>query len=158
MRNSAWPAGAIDQFILHRIEQEGLQPSSAAPPLVWLRRVTLDLTGFPPSMEEQQEFEQAVRQQGLAAAKRSAADRLLTSPRYAERMAMHWLDVARYADTNGYNNDETRTMWPWRDWVINAFATGMPYDQFVREQLAGDLLPNRHSARRLPRDSTAIMC
>jgi hypothetical protein len=69
-------------------------------------------------------------------------ERLLQSPRHAERMAMHWLDLARYADTNGYNNDETRTMWPWRDWVIAAFTEGMPYDQFLTEQLAGDLLPN----------------
>jgi hypothetical protein len=136
--DAKWPRNAIDRFILYRLEQEGISPSPAAEKEVWLRRVTLDLTGLPPSLEELDEFLADASDR----AHEAVVDRLLESPRYAERMAMHWLDAARYADTNGYNNDETRTMWPWRDWVINAFATGMPYDQFLTEQLAGDLIPN----------------
>ncbi|HAV32397.1 MAG TPA: hypothetical protein DCX79_10400, partial [Planctomycetaceae bacterium] len=111
------------------------------PPLMWLRRASLDLTGISPSPAEQQQFLDEVRQQGLLTAKSLAADRMLQSDRCAERLAMQWLDAARYADTNGYNNDEMRTMWPWRDWVIEAFRSGMPWDQFLIEQLAGDLLP-----------------
>ena len=132
----------IDAFIQKRLQTEHLAPASAAAPEVWLRRVTLDLTGLPPAPEELAAFIQDLQATGPAAAKERVVDRLLTSNRYAERMAMHWLDLARYADTNGYNNDEVRTMWPWRDWVIRAFASGMPYDQFLTEQLAGDLLPN----------------
>ena len=101
-----------------------------------------DLTGISPSPAEQQQFLANIAAHGLTAAKAEAADRMLQSPHSAERLAMHWLDGARYADTNGYNNDEMRTMWPWRDWVINAFQSGMPWDQFLIEQLAGDLLPD----------------
>ncbi len=142
VKHQNWARGPIDQFVLHRMEKEGLQPSPPAAPLVWLRRVTFDLTGFPPSLDEQNQFIQDLEAASLEDVKRRTVDRLLGSSRYAERMAMHWLDVARYADTNGYNNDETRTMWPWRDWVIQAYASGMPYNQFVVEQLAGDQLPN----------------
>ncbi len=137
-QNDEWAQNDIDRFVLKRLEDERLAPSKAAEHATWLRRVTLDLTGLPPSVEELDAFlDQTTR--GLAY--EPVVDRLLKSPRHAERMAMHWLDAARYADTNGYNNDETRSMWPWRDWVIDAFARGMPYDQFLIEQLAGDLLP-----------------
>ena len=128
----------IDAFIFARLEKEELAPSPEIDRTAWLRRVTLDFTGMPPSPEEVEAF----RKDSSADAYGKVADRLLASQRHAERMAMHWLDAARYADTNGYNNDELRTMWPWRDWVINAFARGMTYDQFLTEQLAGDLLPN----------------
>ncbi|MFN5074288.1 MAG: DUF1553 domain-containing protein [Planctomyces sp.] len=141
VRPSNWPVSDVDLFVLHRLQQEGLQPAAPAPPLMWLRRASLDLTGISPSPAEQQQFLDEVRQQGLLTAKSLAADRMLQSDRCAERLAMQWLDAARYADTNGYNNDEMRTMWPWRDWVIEAFRSGMPWDQFLIEQLAGDLLP-----------------
>jgi len=142
VRQSDWPKNSIDNFVLQRLEQEQLQPSREVEPNVWLRRVSLDLTGLPPSIDELQEFELQRKSMSPEQVYSDVVDRLLSSPRHGERMAMHWLDAARYADTNGYNNDETRTMWPWRDWVIRAFASGMPYDQFLTEQLAGDLLPN----------------
>ncbi len=132
----------IDAFILQRLRQQGLDLSPAAPPLTWLRRVSLDVTGLPPSPAEQQEFLDNIAAVTLPAARERVVDRLLASPASAERLAMLWLDLARYADTNGYNNDETRTLWPWRDWVIQAFQSNMPYDQFLTEQLAGDLLPD----------------
>jgi cytochrome c553 len=141
VRLADWPVSEVDLFVLHRLEQEGLQPSAPAPPLMWFRRASLDLTGISPSPAEQQQFLDDITRLGLPAARTLAADRLLQSDRCAERLAMQWLDAARYADTNGYNNDEMRTMWPWRDWVIQAFRSGMPWDQFLIEQLAGDLLP-----------------
>ncbi|MEO1996008.1 MAG: DUF1553 domain-containing protein, partial [Planctomycetaceae bacterium] len=145
VRQSAWLRTPIDRFILHRLESAGLKPSPAAQRHTWLRRVTLDLTGVPPSIEELDAFLADTSPNSES----RVVDRLLKSTAHAERMAMHWLDVARYADTNGYNNDETRTMWPWRDWVINAVHSGMPYDQFVTEQLAGDLLPNPSVSQRV---------
>lgn len=141
-KTSDWATSPIDHFILHKLEANGMKPSPQASPMIWLRRVTLDLTGLPPTLDEQTEFQTLLKTVPLAEAKSKTVDRLLGSSAYAEKMAMHWLDVARYADTNGYNNDEVRTMWPWRDWVIRSFAEGMPYDQFITEQLAGDLLPN----------------
>lgn len=135
---SNWARSAIDYFVLQRLEQLDLRPAPEADRATWLRRVTLDLTGLPPTPTELDAF----LADESAAAYEKVVDRLLASPRHAERMAMHWLDAARYADTNGYNNDETRTMWPWRDWVIESFREGMPYDRFLIEQLAGDLLPN----------------
>ncbi|MFN0196621.1 MAG: DUF1553 domain-containing protein [Planctomycetaceae bacterium] len=133
-----WSRNGIDDFILQRLEVSGLSPSPEANRETWLRRVTLDLTGLPPTPEERTAF----LEDNTANAYEKVVDRLLETPRHAERMAMHWLDAARYADTNGYNNDELRTMWPWRDWVIDAFARNLPYDQFLTEQLAGDLLPD----------------
>ncbi len=135
--NAAWPRNEIDRFVLHRLEAEKLSPAAEADRSTWLRRVTLDLTGLPPTPAERERF----LADSSPAAYESVVDRLLESPRHAERMAMHWLDSARYADTNGYNNDEVRTLWPWRDWVIEAFARNLPYDRFLTEQLAGDLLP-----------------
>jgi len=136
-----WNRQPIDAFVLDRLESEGLRPSPAAAPAVWLRRASLDLTGLPPSPAVVGAFEKDVAARGEAAYE-AAADRLLASPRYGERMAMDWLDVARYADTHGFNNDASRSMWRWRDWVIEAFNANMPYDRFLTEQLAGDLLPD----------------
>jgi hypothetical protein len=139
---TTWARNEIDLFVLKTLEDHQLSPSREASPANWLRRVTLDLTGLPPSIDELTAFEAALANQPQDVVYPSVVDRLLSSPQYGERMAMVWLDAARYADTNGYNNDETRTMWPWRDWVIRAFADGMPYDQFLVEQIAGDQLPN----------------
>jgi hypothetical protein len=138
VKDRAWPRNPIDYFILAKLEQEGLTPSPEAKHETWLRRVTLDLTGLPPTPHDLHNFLADKSPQ----AHERVVDRLLASEHFGERMAMHWLDLARYADTNGYNNDEERTQWPWRDWVIDAFNRNMPYDQFVLEQLAGDLLPN----------------
>lgn len=130
---------AIDHFVAKRHAAKGLRFASPALPTKWLRRTTLDLTGVPPTLAELDSFEQAVGERGENAYE-EAVDRLLASPRYGERMALDWLDVARYADTNGFQSDAYRMNWPWRDWVIRAFNQNMPYDQFTIEQLAGDLL------------------
>lgn len=145
IRETTWTRNTIDRFILKRLESAGLSPSPAAKRHTWLRRVTLDLTGQPPTIEELDNF----LADDSPNAESQVVDRLLESEAHAERMALHWLDAARYADTNGYNNDETRTMWPWRDWVIDAFYSGMPYDQFLTEQLAGDLLPDPTISQRV---------
>ncbi|MFN0104207.1 MAG: DUF1553 domain-containing protein [Bryobacteraceae bacterium] len=134
-------AANIDVLVRRRLAAEGLRPNAPAAPGVWLRRASLDLTGLPPTLTELSSFTAAVKAKGEAAYK-AAAKRLLASPRYGERMAMDWLDVARYADTHGFNNDSARSMWRWRDWVIRAFNENLPYDRFITEQLAGDLLPN----------------
>ncbi len=136
----AVPAGqnAIDYLVRARLEKEGLKPAPEADRATLLRRVSLDLTGLPPTPEDAAAF---LRDASPAAYER-AVDRLLASPRYAERMAMRWLDAARYSDTNGYQSDGPRDMWRWRDWVIDAFHRNMPFDRFTIEQLAGDLLPN----------------
>ena len=136
----SWPLQASDAFVLARLDQEGLQPSAAAGPAAWLRRMLFDLNGLPPAPSEIRAFVRDAASRGEAAYA-AAADRALASPRYGERMAMDWLDVARYADTHGFNNDSERSMWRWRDWVIDAFNRNMPYDRFITEQLAGDLLP-----------------
>src|SRR6266567_1741869 len=132
------PGNPIDHFVLKRLEREALKPSPGADPALLLRRVTLDLTGLPPSPQELDAF---LGDKSLNAYEK-VVDRLLASPRYGERMALDWLDAARYADTHGYQVDPEREMWPWRDWVVNAFNCNMPYDHFTVEQLAGDLLPN----------------
>jgi Protein of unknown function (DUF1553)/Protein of unknown function (DUF1549)/Concanavalin A-like lectin/glucanases superfamily/Planctomycete cytochrome C len=136
VKQTDWPRNGIDHFVLARLENEGLAPAAEAERAVLLRRLTLDLTGLPPTPAEIEAF----LSDTSSDAYEKVVDRLLTSPRYAERMAMSWLDLARYADTHGYNNDGERIQWAWRDWVINAFNTNMPYDQFITEQLAGDLL------------------
>lgn len=128
---------AIDNFVRERLLQEHLEPSLEADRERLLRRVSFDLSGTPPSLEEIDDFVA----DSAPDAYEKVVDRLLASPRYGERMALDWLDAARYADTHGFNNDTTRYMWRWRDWAINAFNSGMPFDQFVTEQLAGDLLP-----------------
>ena len=136
--DAAWVRNPIDQFILARLEKERLQPSSEASKETLLRRVSLDLTGLVPSPQEIRAF--------LADTSPNAyerlVDRLLASPHYGERWGRHWLDVARYADSDGYTIDAPRQMWKYRDWVINALNRDMPFDQFVVEQIAGDMLPN----------------
>jgi hypothetical protein len=131
-------ANAIDYFVQARLKREGLQSSPEADRATMLRRLSFDLTGLPPTLEELDTF----LKDPSPNAYEKQVDRLLASPRYGERMAIRWLDAARYADTNGYQTDGERYMWRWRDWVIAAFNSNMPYDRFVVEQLAGDLLPN----------------
>jgi len=137
VQNAAWGNNAIDWFVLAKLESSSLAVSSEAEKVTLLRRVTLDLTGLPPTPEEVDAF----LADSTPDAYERAVDRLLASPRYGERMVWDWLDAARYADTNGYQGDGTRTMWPWRDWALAAINRGMPYDQFTIEQLAGDQLP-----------------
>lgn len=133
-----WPRNPIDRFLLARLEKEGLRPSPEANRATLLRRLSLDLTGLPPTPAEIDAF----LKDRSATAFESQVDRLLASPRFGERMALAWLDLARYADTHGFHIDSHRDMWRWRDWVIQAFNENKPYDRFVVEQLAGDLLPN----------------
>ena len=135
--NADWVKNAIDRFVLARLDQADLEPSEAADKRTLLRRVSFDLTGLPPTPDEIHSF---LKDDSLDAYER-VVDRLLKSPRYAERMTIRWLDAARYADTNGYQTDGPRDMWRWRDWVLEAFHQNMPFDQFTIEQLAGDLLP-----------------
>ena len=136
--SSPWIRNPIDLFILARIEDAGLEPSSRADRETLIRRVTIDLSGLPPTQQELDTF----LADETADAYERLVDRLLASPRYGERMAMQWLDAARYADTSGYQTDGVRYMWRWRDWVINALNRNQPFDQFTIEQLAGDLLPD----------------
>ncbi len=137
----AWPKNPIDDFILDRLLREGLTPSAEAPPETLVRRMTLDLTGLPPTPAEVEAFvADSIRNPQSAI--RNLADRLLASPRYGEQMAARWLDMARYADSNGFQSDTQRQQSPWRDWVLGALNANMPFDRFTIEQLAGDLLPN----------------
>ncbi|MCO6458196.1 MAG: DUF1553 domain-containing protein [Pirellulaceae bacterium] len=138
VEDPGWCRNAVDRFVLARLEQAGMRPADEADRATLLRRVTLDLTGLPPTPEELAAFE---RDRSPAAYER-VVERLLQSPHYGERMALPWLDAARYADTSGYQTDGERHMWRWRDWVIAALNANLPYDQFTIEQLAGDLLPN----------------
>jgi mono/diheme cytochrome c family protein len=138
VKDAAWPRNPIDRFILARLEAEGLAPSPEADPTTLVRRVFLDLTGLPPTPKDADAF--LADSPGDAYEK--MVDRLLDSPRYGEHMARFWLDAARYGDTHGLHLDNYREIWPYRDWVIKAFNTNKPFDQFVVEQLAGDLLPN----------------
>lgn len=141
VRKPPVPAGAghpVDAFILDRLAREGLKPAPEADRRTLLRRVTLDLTGLPPTAEETAAF---LNDKAPGAYER-VVDRLIASPRYAEKQAMHWLDAARYADTVGYHGDNPFPAWPYRDYVLRAFRDNMPFDRFTREQLAGDLLPN----------------
>jgi len=132
-------ANAIDQFIHARLEQENLTPAKRADKATLLRRVTFDLIGLPPSKQDLEQF----MADPSPAAYEQAVDRLLNDPRYGEHMALDWLEASRYADTDGYQNDRLRYMWVWRDWLIQAINSNMPFDQFVTEQMAGDLIPNR---------------
>ncbi|MFN3322988.1 MAG: DUF1553 domain-containing protein [Bryobacteraceae bacterium] len=145
VRQPGWPRNPIDNFILARLEKEGLKPSPEADRRTLIRRLTLDLTGLPPTPAEVEAF---VRDRSPDAYEK-LVDRLLASPHYGERMAMQWLDLARYADSHGFHIDSHRDMWRWRDWVIDAFNRNMPYDRFAVEQLAGDLLPSPTVEQRL---------
>ena len=133
-----WPRNAIDHFVLSRLEQEGLRPSPQADKNTLLRRVSFDLTGLPPTLEQVAAF----LADDSEDAYEKVVDGLLQSKHYGERMAMQWLDLARYADTQGYHIDNLREMWPWRDWVIRSFNDNKPFDEFTIEQIAGDLLPD----------------
>jgi mono/diheme cytochrome c family protein len=138
VRLREWVRNPVDAFILARLEREGLRPAPEADRATLIRRLSLDLTGLPSTPAEVDAF---LADRAPDAYER-VVDRLLASPRFGERMAWEWLDAARYADTNGYQGDRTRTSWPWRDWVIRAYNEDKPYDEFTIEQLAGDLLPN----------------
>ena len=138
VQDTSWPRNAIDYFVLARLEHEGLRPSPEADKATLIRRVSLDLTGLPPTLAEVDAFLADTRPDAYE----RLVDRLLLSPHYGEHQARFWLDLARYADTNGYEKDERRSIWPYRDWVISAFNRDLPFDQFTIEQLAGDLLPN----------------
>lgn len=138
VQNESWVRTPIDRFVLAKLEKEGLHPAPEADKATLLRRVTFDLTGLPPTPAELDAFLADKSPQAYE----KVVNRLLASPHYGERMAVPWLDLARYADTHGYHIDSAREMWPWRDWVIKAFNNNMPYDEFTVEQIAGDLLPN----------------
>ena len=138
IKNRSWAKNPIDSFILARMEAEGLKPEPEACKERLLRRVTLDLTGLPPTPAEIAAF----LKDSAPDAYERVVDRLLASPRHGERMALEWLDMSRFADSNGFQVDSSRSMWPWRDWVINAFNNNIPFDRFTVEQLAGDMLPN----------------
>ncbi len=140
-----WAKNDIDRFVLARLRTASLPPSAEAPREAWLRRVTFDLIGLPPTLAEID----AVVKDTAAHAFDKVADRLLADARYGERQASEWLDAARYADSSGYQRDTARQAWKWRDWVIEAFNLNMPFDQFTIEQLAGDLLPNPTLAQRI---------
>ncbi|GGH03637.1 hypothetical protein GCM10007415_44810 [Parapedobacter pyrenivorans] len=133
-----WARNEIDHFVLNKMKEVGFKPNAAAESYHLLRRVSLDLTGLPPTAEQIDRF----LAEDSPETYEKMVDELLASTAYGERMALHWLDVARYADSYGYQDDDIRTQWPWRDWVIHAFNENMPYDRFVTWQLAGDLLPN----------------
>ncbi len=137
VKNTARINNPIDNFVLAKLEPSELQPSPPADKERLLRRVTFDLTGLPPTLEEIDAF----LADNTPNAYEKAVDRLLDTPAYAERMALDWMDLSRYADSHGYHADGYRLMWPWRDWVIQAFKENMPYDQFVTWQIAGDMLP-----------------
>lgn len=138
--NEKWPSAPLDRFILQRLDKENLKPSPEASPAEWLRRVSFDLTGLPPAPEDV-----AVMENDRA----TVVERLLDSPHFGERWAAVWLDLARYSDTYGFEKDPHRDIWPFRDWVVRAFNSDMPYDQFTIEQLAGDLLPDATADQRL---------
>jgi mono/diheme cytochrome c family protein len=138
VRHKEWARNPIDAFVLARLEAAKLAPSPEADKATLIRRVTLDLTGLLPTPKEVEDF----LKDDSPGAYEKVVDRLLASQHYGERQARHWLDLARYADSNGYTIDGPRNIWPYRDWVINALNTNMPFDRFTIEQLAGDLLPN----------------
>jgi hypothetical protein len=136
-RDLQWPRTPVDRFILARLEAEGMSPNAEASREVLARRVSLDLTGLPPTPEEVEAF---VADRSPEAYERYV-DQKLASPHYGERMAIEWLDAARYADSHGYQTDSSRSNWPWRDWVIAAYNRNLPFDQFTIQQIAGDMLP-----------------
>ncbi len=138
IQNESWAKNEIDYFVLAKLEANQLRPNQMVKPTKLLRRLSFDLTGLPPTIEELNTF----LADDSPNAYEKQVDRLLASPAYAEHRAVQWLDIARYADSHGYQDDLERIAWPWRDWVIHAYQKNMPYNQFVTWQLAGDLLPN----------------
>lgn len=135
--DKSWPKNEIDHFILARMDENGLYPNEEADKERLLKRLSLDLTGLPPSIERMDRF-LANKDQN---AYEKMVDELLQTPQYGEKMALHWMDVSRFADSYGYQDDNIRTQWPWRNWVIHAFNKNLPYDQFLKWQIAGDMLP-----------------
>lgn len=144
-RNHVWIRNEIDALVLARLQAAQLEPSPPADRVTLIRRLSLDLTGLPPSIREVERFVNDERPKAYE----KLVDRLLSSQRYGERMAQDWLDLARFGDTNGFESDSTRSMWLYRDWVINAFNTNMPFDRFTIEQIAGDLLPEADVSQRI---------
>jgi hypothetical protein len=140
VKDTRWPRNGIDRFVLARLERAGLAPSPQADKATLLRRVTFDLTGLSPTLAELDSF----LNDDSSQAYERAVDRLLDSQRYGEHMALDWMEASRYADTDGYQNDRLRYMWVWRDWLIGALNENKPFDRFVIEQMAGDLLPDRN--------------
>jgi hypothetical protein len=136
--NESWSKNEIDRFLLARMEEEGLAPNEEADKERLLKRISFDITGLPPTLEMQENFLNDESENAYE----KMVDQLFAMPQYGERMAQYWMDIARYADSHGYQDDGLRTMWPWRDWVIQAFNKNYPYDQFITWQLAGDLLPH----------------
>tara|TARA_B110000037_G_C17120080_1_gene505437 strand:+ start:493 stop:2835 length:2343 start_codon:yes stop_codon:yes gene_type:complete len=136
--NKDWEQNEIDAFVLKKIEDNDLSPSAKAKREILIRRISLDLTGLPPKPEHIKKLTDDLSNEGLS----KIIDEFFALPSYGERMAQSWLDIARFADSHGYQDDSYRTMWPWRDWVIHAFNKNLPYDEFLTYQLAGDLLPN----------------
>src|SRR5579871_4611854 len=145
VKNVSWYRNNIDRFILARLEKEGITPAPEADRVTLLRRVSLDLIGLPPSPREIDDFLSDKRPDAYE----RVVERLLASPHYGERWGRHWLDLARYADSNGYSIDAPRSIWKYRDWVIDAFNHDKPFDQFVIEQLAGDLLPGATTEQKI---------
>ena len=142
---SDWPLNPIDQFVLRGLRKEGFSPSAEEDKARLFRRLALDLTGLPPGLEELDSYLASEVPDAYA----KAVDTLLDSPSYGERMAWDWLDLARYADTNGFQGDSTRSMWPWRDWVVRSLNANMPFDKFTVEQIAGDMLPDASLEQKL---------
>ncbi len=138
VKNTQWPRNEIDYFILQKQEQKGLAPNEEAGKERLLKRVCLDLIGLPPSLEMMEEF----IKDNSANAYEKVVGKLLENNAYGEKMALHWMDVARFADSHGFQDDSYRSQWPWRDWVIHAFNENLSYDKFITWQLAGDLIPN----------------
>lgn len=138
VKNKEWVKNEIDYFIVNRLEQEGLSPNEEADKERLLKRISFDLTGLPPGLELMDRF----LEDNSPDAYEKIVDELLQNLAYGERMAVHWMDVSRYADSYGYQMDNYRSQWPWRDWVIHAFNQNLPYDEFITWQLAGDLIPN----------------
>jgi len=145
LRDAGWCRNEIDFFALKRLREAGLSPSPEAERRTLIRRLSFDLTGLPPTLSEVNDF---LADESPQAYDR-LVDRLLASPRFGERMAVEWLDLARYADTDGYEKDSHRQMWPYRDWVINAFNSNMPFDEFTIQQLAGDMLPDATRSQKI---------
>ena len=138
VKDKSWPKNQIDNFILHKQEQYGLTPNPEADKERLLKRLSFDLNGLPPDLATMDRF----LSDKSPNAYQKMVDELINKPAYGEKMTLHWLDVARYADSHGYQDDNYRTQWPWRDWVIHAFNENLPYDKFITWQLAGDLMPN----------------
>lgn len=149
VRGTAWPRNPIDRFVLSELERRGLDPSPEADRPTLLRRLMFDATGLPPTLEELDAFESDARPDAFE----RWVDRVLTEEpyrsRHAERLTAPWLDLARYADTSGIHTDAGRQIWPWRDWVLTAYRENMPFDRFVTEQIAGDLLPDATLAQKV---------